>query len=155
MRANVGRMALTLVLGASLVAGCGSGSTHPGQQAAAAATPSATVLPSDAPIPAAFRGVWTTGLSGGGESHGLWKLRITPDEMELLNPVAESELDYFPLHATGATPEGVSFAADADCEPASYRWVLAGDTLTLTVVGTDSCTDRQDTLTGAAWHRTK
>ena len=73
--------------------------------------------------------------------------------MELLNPVAKSEADYFPLHAHAATAEGVSFRADQDCEPASYTWDLSGDELTLTVVGTDPCSDRWDTLAAMPWHR--
>jgi hypothetical protein len=144
----------TVALAALLVAGCGSASTGPGQQAAAAtATPAPTALPPDAPIPEAFRGTWTSDLSSGGQSHGVWRLRIGADEMELLNPVAKSEAEYFPLHARAATLEGVSFYADADCQPASYRWNVASDELTLTVVGTDPCSDRWDTLATSPWHR--
>jgi len=145
-----------LLLSALLVAGCGKGSTGPGQQAAVAtATPSATALPPDAPIPEAFRGVWTTQLDTGGQSHGAWKLRITADEMELLNPIASSESEYFPLHARAATQEGVSFDDDPDCLGASYRWTLDGDSLTLSPVDRDPCSDRWDTLATMPWHRIK
>src|SRR5262245_6575300 len=118
MRTTARLLVPGLLLVASILAGCGA-SAGPGQQAAAAtAAPTATPLPPEAenaPIPEAFRGVWTTDLRTGGQSHGAWRLRITEHEMELLNPVAKSDSDYFPLHSVFATQEGVSFDADADC----------------------------------------
>jgi len=156
MRVTVRLLAPALLLSATLLAGCGTGSTGPGQQAAVAtAAPTATVLPPDAPIPDAFLGVWTTQLDSGGQSHGAWKLRITADEMELLNPVASSEAEYFPLHARAASTEGVSFDTDSDCQGASYRWTLDGNTLTLAPVDRDPCPDRWDTLATAPWQRIK
>ncbi len=143
-----------LALGAVLLAGCHAGASRPGQQAAAAtATPMATALPADAPIPQAFRGLWSSSLSSGGQSHGTWTLRIQEDELFLLNPIATSDSESFPLHARAATPDGVSFAADADCLGASYRWAVNGDELTFTVVDRDPCSDRWDTLAGGTWHR--
>ena len=157
MRVTARLLAPTLlILATTVFAGCGSETPRLGQQAAVAtATPAATPLPSDAPIPEAFRGVWTTQLDAGGQSHGGWKLRITENDMELLNPVASSEADYFPLHARAATQEGVSFYDDPDCLGTSYRWTLEGDDLTLAVVDRDPCGDRWDTLTGGTWHRIK
>jgi hypothetical protein len=155
MRATVRLLAPTLLL-SMLLACCGSASTGPGQQAAVAtATPTATALPADAPIPEAFRGVWTTQLDTGGQSHGAWKLRITANDMELLNPAAKSEDEYFQIHPRAATLEGVSFYDDppANCPGTSYRWTLDGDTLTLTPVDRDPCPDRWDTLATAPWHR--
>ena len=67
--------------------------------------------------------------------------------MELLNPVASSEAEYFPLHARAATQEGVSFYDDPDCLGTSYRWTLEGDDLTFAVVDRDPCGDSWDTLT--------
>ena len=154
MRASARLLIPALALVAVLLAGCGANSGRPGQQAAVAtATPSPTALPPDAPIPEAFRGVWSSSLSSGGQSHGTWTLRILDDEMYLLNPVASSEDDAFPLHARAATEEGVSFDADADCLAASYRWTETGDELTFTVVDRDPCSDRWDTLAGGTWHR--
>ena len=156
MRVTARLLAPSLLLAATLIAGCGAGSPGPGQQAAAAtATPAATPLPPNAPIPEAFRGVWATQLDAGGQSHGGWKLRITENEMEFHNPVAPTEDDYFPLHARAATQEGVSFDDDPDCLGTSYRWTLAGDDLTFAVVDRDPCGDRWDTLTGGTWHRIK
>jgi hypothetical protein len=143
-----------LLLAASMLAACDASAGREGQQAAAAtATPSATALPPDAPIPEAFRGMWTSSLASGGQSHGTWKLSITEREMELLNPVATSDAEWFPLHAGAATQEGVSFRGDQDCLGVSYRWALAGDELTFKVVDRDPCSDRWDTLAGATWHR--
>jgi hypothetical protein len=156
MRVTARLLAPCLLFAATLLAGCGPAATGPGQQAAVAtATPSATALPPDAPIPEAFRGVWTTQLDTGGQSHGAWKLRITADELELHNPVAPSEDEYFQLHARAATQEGVSFYDDPpeNCPGTSYRWTLDGDTLTLTPVDRDPCPDRWDTLATKAWHR--
>lgn len=170
MSTNVRPLALVLVLGIALLEGCGSAATVPGQQAAAGTVaptntpaptaavtnlPSATPAEPKSPIPETFRGVWTSNLAAGGQSHGGWKLRITADDMELLNPRAASDADYFSIHPEGATPQGVSFADDPDCSGASYHWSLAGDALTLAAVGTDPCSDRFDTLTGSAWHRSK
>jgi len=143
-----------LVLALTVVAGCDAGPPRPGQQAAGAtATPTATELPSDAPIPEAFRGLWTSDLSSGSQSHGLWHLRIGAGEMELLNPKAKDETEYFRLHARAATDAGVSFYTDPDCDGASYQWALAGDELTFTPMGIDPCPDRWSTLASQPWHR--
>jgi hypothetical protein len=161
-------LALVLVLGIALVAGCGSAATVPGQQAAAGTVaptgtpaptaaptnvPSATAAPQQSPIPEAFRGVWTASLAAGGQSHGAWKLRITAEDMELLNPRAASDADYFSMNPHVATLDGVTFADDPECAGASYHWTIDGDTLTFAAAGTDPCSDRFDTLTGSAWHR--
>ena len=154
MRATARLLVPALLLALTLAAGCDAGPSRPGQQAAAAtATPSATELPPDGPVPEAYRGLWESNLVTGGQSHGTWKLRIGEDELELLNPIAKSEAEYFPLHARAATEEGISFYADPDCQGASYQWSLEGEELTFTVVDRDPCGDRWDTLAGGTWHR--
>jgi hypothetical protein len=163
-------LAVVLVLGIALLEGCGSRASVPGQQAAAGTvaptatavpTPASTSLPSAAaapqqsPIPEAFRGVWTASLAAGGQSHGAWKLRISAEDMELLNPRAASDADYFSMNPHVATLDGVTFADDPECAGASYHWTIDADTLTFAAVGTDPCSDRFDTLTGSGWQRSK
>jgi len=149
------RAAALLLLSGALVAGCGPGSgLGAGQQAAAAtAVPSPTELPSDGPIPDAFLGTWTAVRSSGTQSHGTWTLKITRDDMQLLNPIATSDADFFSLNPRAATDEGVSFYDDPDCLGASYTWSLAGEALTFAAPHVDSCIDRYWTLTGDPWHR--
>jgi hypothetical protein len=149
------RHAALLLLAGVLVTGCGSGASLGGGQQAAAATsaPSPTELPSDGPIPDAFLGTWTVVRDSGTQSHGTWTLRITREDMQLLNPVAKSDAEFFSLNPRAATEEGVSFYTDPDCLGASYRWSLAGDALTFTTDHADSCIDRYWTLTGDPWHR--
>jgi|tagenome__1003787_1003787.scaffolds.fasta_scaffold20384941_2 hypothetical protein len=161
-------LAVVLVLAIPLVAGCGSAASVPGQQAAAGTiAPTGTAAPTAAPtglpsappdarsIPEAFRGVWTASLAAGGQSHGAWKLRITAEDMELLNPRAASDADYFSMNPHAATLDEVTFADDPECAGASYHWTIDGDTLTFAAQGTDPCSDRFDTLTGSAWQRTQ
>jgi hypothetical protein len=136
------------------LAGCGAGAGAQGQQApAATVAPSPTAIPPDVPIPAAFIGTWKADRSTGTQSHGTWTLRITSDDMELLNPIATSDADFFTLHPRGATPTDISFYADPDCLGASYHWRVDGDALTFTSDHADSCIDRYSTLTGEPWHR--
>ena len=150
------RAAALLFLATILLAACGSGNPRPGQQAAAATpAPTATPLPSDGPIPDGFIGVWTADLQSGTQSHGLWTLRITENDMALLNPAPNGDHQFFSIHPRAATTEGVSFYDDPECLGASYRWQLVGDSLTFTSDHADSCVDRYWTLTGEPWHRTE
>ena len=142
-----------LILGAAVVAGCGTAPSAAGQQAAAAVvTPEPSLPPVDNPlhIPAGFVGTWTSNITSGTSSHGVWRLRISADDMELLNPVAHSDSDYFTLHPRSASDTVLSLFADGDCPAALYDWALAGGTLALTAID-DSCEDRHDVLTSGPW----
>ena len=72
--------------------------------------------------------------------------------MELLNPKAESEAEYFSINPRAASTADFTLWADADCPPATYQWSLSGDTLTLTAVD-DPCLDRHDVLSSTPFTR--
>ena len=143
------------ILMALLLVACGSGVAAQGQQAAAATAAPATASPAtaeDSRIPDAFLGTWTADITEGTASYGTWSLRITPYDMELLNPIAGSEDEYFSLNPKTTSETGVSMWEDPDCEAAEYRWSIDGGLLTFEAVE-DTCGDRKAVLTTTSWQQ--
>ena len=136
---------------ALLLVACGSGVAAQGQQAAAAtASPAA----GESRIQDAFLGTWTADITEGPSSHGTWSLRITPYDMELLNPMAASEDEYFSLNPKTTSETGVTMWEDPECAGAEYRWSIDGGSLTFEAVE-DTCGDRNAVLTTTAWQRSE
>ena len=132
-----------------LLAGCGSAGGVPGQQAAAAtAAPSAAALQ----IPEALLGTWEADVVGTSASAGTWTLRITADDMELLNPIATSEDEYVSINPKTISDTGLTLWEEPDCEAAEYEWSIDGGSLTFEAVK-DTCIDRPAVLTTTAWQR--
>ena len=132
-----------------LLAGCGSAGAAQGQQAAAA---TAAPVTESVQIPEALLGTWKADVIGTSASSGTWTLRITADDMELLNPIATSEDEYFSINPKTITDTALTLWEEPDCEAAEYGWSVDGGSLTFEVV-TDTCIDRPAVLTTTAWQR--
>ena len=127
--------------------------------AASAALPSpkaaATMTPPLA-IPVALQGQWIAKVAGTSASSGLWKMRITKDDVLLHNPVATDPNGYFSMGPSGFDATTLTLYADSGCPDQAtvtdghYTWKLVGGTLTFIVVN-DSCTDRSGVLTASSW----
>ena len=132
-----------------LLAGCGSAGAAQGQQAAAAtAAPAAETVR----IPDALLGTWKADVIGTSASSGTWTLRITADDMELLNPIATSEDEYFSINPKTISDTGLTLWEEPDCDAAEYEWSIDGGSLTFEAVK-DECIDRPAVLTTTAWQR--
>jgi len=138
-----------------ILAACGGSTQGVAQQGAAAtvAAPStaATTLPfPDVVMPKDLLGVWTANVQRPGPSNGLWRIRITEHLMELKNPAAASDSDYFWLWTDRIDDRTFHMAADADCPAATYTWSVQASQLVMTTTDdnstNDPCSDRMVTL---------
>ena len=146
--ARPGAAALVALL---LLAGCGSAGGVPGQQAAAAtAAPPAVALQ----IPDELLGTWKADVTGTSASSGTWTLRITADDMELLNPIATSDDEYFSINPKTISDTGLTLWEEPDCEAAEYEWSIDGGSLTFEAIK-DTCMDRPAVLTTTPWQRSE
>ena len=132
----------------------------PSARSVASATPpstkaAATMTPPLA-IPVAVQGQWTAKVAGTSASSGLWKMRITKDDVLLHNPVATDPNDYFSMEPSGFDASTLTLTPASDCPDQAtvteghYTWKLVGGTLTFILVN-DSCTDRSGVLTASSW----
>jgi hypothetical protein len=147
-----GAAILALVLGAC----SGSTTSGTGQQAPAATVAPASTGPTTVPFPGVVMpkellGTWIADVRQPGPSTGLWRLRVTEHLMELKNPAAASDADYFWLWTDKIDGKTFHMAADADCPAATYSWALQAGQLVMTSTDDTSkntpCSDRHVVLT--------
>ena len=148
-------IAFAMVVGVALAA-CGSATSGSGQQAPASLQVPASAVPTTLPFPSVVMpkellGVWIANVQKPGPSNGIWRLRITEHLMELKNPAAASDADYFWLWTDRIDGTSFHMAADSDCKGATYTWAIQGGQLLMTTADdartSDPCGDRTVTLT--------
>jgi hypothetical protein len=144
------------------VAGCNGSPLAVAQEGAASVAPTTVAptgpatVPPIAPFPSVvmpdqLRGLWTADVQRRGPTNGAWSLGISEHGMELKNPIAATDDDYFWLSVDRIDDRSFHLAADEDCGPATYAWAIEAGQLAMTTtddaVTDDGCGDRRVTLT--------
>ena len=123
----------------------------------------ARVLPAPAP-PAQLAGAWTGFRSAGGAPKGTWRLEITSEGWEIVDPknggnrldvayLSSGLLEVRTGMATGHPHRDLNgWCNDAPGRPARYDWSVDGIALHLTFVGGHACAGFTAFITGA-WNR--
>jgi hypothetical protein len=153
------RLVVLTALTAIAFAACGGSIQGAGQQAPAttvAAAPSATprIAPyPDVVMPESLRGTWIANVQRPGPSNGIWRLRVSEHGMELKNPAAGSDEDFFWVMTDRIDGTSFHIAHDADCPELTFSWKVTGDELVMTTsrpqptTTDDLCGDPVVTLT--------